>query len=105
MLNPNRIDFPTNYSFVLERINAINPIKYAKTRNYINGDITYLAPYISRGMISVKQVLDAILNKGYPLKVTEKLIQELAWREYYQRVWQSKNNLIWDDLKQIQPNF
>ncbi len=105
MFNPNRINFPTNYSFILERINAIDPIKYAKTRNYINGDITYLAPFISRGMISVKQVLDAILNKGYPLKVTEKLIQELAWREYYQRIWQSKNNMIWDDLKQIQTNF
>jgi deoxyribodipyrimidine photo-lyase len=49
--------------------------------------------------------LDSLLNKGYPIQATEKLIQELAWREYYQKVWQSKNNLIWEDLKQIQPNF
>ena len=95
MQNPNTIDFSTDYNFVLERVKAINAIAYAKTRNYLNGDITYLSPYISRGVISVKQVLDSILNKGYPIQTIEKLIQELAWREYYQRVWQSKkkNNL------------
>jgi len=105
MQNLNRINFPTDYASILERITTIDPINYAKTRNFLNGQITYLSPYISRGVISVKQILDSILNKGYPIQAAEKLIQELAWREYYQRVWQSKNNLIWEDLKQIQPNF
>ena len=105
MQNINKINLPTDYSSILDRIEAIDPINYAKTRNYLNGQITYLSPYISRGVISVKQILDYLLNKGYPIHATEKLIQELAWREYYQRVWQSKNNLIWEDLKQIQPNF
>jgi len=104
MQNHKTIFFPTAYPLILERINAIDPIKYASTRNYINGHVTYLAPYISRGVISVKQILNAILNKGYPIQACEKLIQELAWREYYQRVWQAKNNLIWDDLKQPQPD-
>ena len=45
--------FPTSYDLIVERINAISPIKYAKTRNFINGDVTYLSPYISRGVISV----------------------------------------------------
>ena len=102
MQNLNRVHFPTDYSSVLERINAIDPAKYAKTRNFLNGHITYLAPYLSRGVITLKHVLDSILSKGYPIQVCEKLIQELAWREYYQRVWQSKNNLIWEDLKQAQ---
>lgn len=102
MQNPNIIDFSTDYNFVLERIKAINAIEYAKTRNYLNGDISYLSPYISRGVISVKQVLDSILNKGYPIQTIEKLIQELAWREYYQRVWQYKKNLIWENLKHEQ---
>jgi deoxyribodipyrimidine photo-lyase len=105
MQNINKINFPTDYASILERITTIDPINYAKTRNYLNGQITYLSPYISRGVISVKQILDSLINKGYPIQATEKLIQELAWREYYQRVWQSKNNLIWEDLKQIQPNF
>jgi deoxyribodipyrimidine photo-lyase len=102
MQKHNSIHFTTDYKKVLERMNTIDPIKYAKTRNFLNGHITYLAPYISRGVISVKQVLANIVNNGFAVKDAEKLIQELAWREYYQRIWQSKNDLIWQDLKQDQ---
>jgi len=95
--------FPTDYESILSKINAINPEKYSKTRNFLNGDITYLAPYISRGVISTKQVMDAVLKNGFTFLQSEKLIQELAWREYYQRIWQVKKEQIWDDLKQAQP--
>ena len=96
------LSFPTEYEKVLERVNAIDPIKYAKTRNFINGQITYLSPYITRGVISTKQVMDKLLEKQYPYPAIEKIIQELAWREYFQRVWQSKGTQIWEDLKQDQ---
>jgi deoxyribodipyrimidine photo-lyase len=102
MQNLTPINFPTDYQSIIERVKHINPSKYAQTRNYLNGQVTYLAPYISRGVISLKQIVDEIIQKGYPFQVCEKLIQELAWREYYQRVWQSKRNLIWEDLKQVQ---
>jgi deoxyribodipyrimidine photo-lyase len=97
--------FPTYYDDIIAKINAIHPGKYAKTRNFINGDITYLSPYISRGVISTKQIMHIVLNNGFTFLESEKLIQELAWREYYQRVWQEKKELIWDDLKQAQPDF
>jgi deoxyribodipyrimidine photo-lyase len=61
-----------------------------------------LSPYITRGVISAKQVMDKILEKQYPYPAIEKIIQELAWREYFQRVWQSKGLQIWKDLKQDQ---
>ena len=96
------LSFQTEYEKVLERVNAIDPIKYAKTRNFINGQITYLSPYISRGVISTKQVMEKIIEKQYPYPAIEKIIQELAWREFFQRVWQSKGLQIWDDLKQDQ---
>jgi len=96
------LSFPTEYEKIIERVNAIDPIKYARTRNFINGQITYLSPYITRGVISTKQVMDKILEKQYPYPAIEKIIQELAWREYFQRVWQSKGLQIWDDLKQDQ---
>ncbi len=96
------LSFPIEYEKALERVNAIDPIKYAKTRNFINGQITYLSPYISRGVISTKQVMEKIIEKQYPYPAIEKIIQELAWREFFQRVWQSKGLQIWDDLKQDQ---
>lgn len=104
MQNHSPIIFPTDYNEILERINTIHPIKYAQSRNFLNGHVTYLSPYISRGVISVKQVMDSIVSKGYPFQAIEKLIQELAWREYFQRVWQDKKEMIWEDLKQTQPN-
>ena len=97
--------FPTTYDSIVERINNINPIKYAKTRNFINGDVTYLSPYLSRGVISVQQIKEAVLQKGFKPYEIEKFLQELAWREYYQRVWQVKKELIFSDLKQPQPDF
>lgn len=105
MQSHNQISFPTDHDLILERIEAINPIKYAQTRNYLNGRITYLSPYLSRGCISLPQILNSIIKKGYPVKSAEKLIQELAWREYYQRVWQAKGEQIWDDLKQPQQDI
>jgi len=97
--------FPTSYDLIVERINAINPIQYARTRNFINGDVTYLSAYISRGVISVQQIKEAVLQKGYKPYEIEKFLQELAWREYYQRVWQVKKEFIFSDLKQPQSDF
>ncbi|RYD74376.1 MAG: deoxyribodipyrimidine photolyase [Sphingobacteriales bacterium] len=99
-----KIEFTTDYDLILEKIQQINPVNYAKTRNFINGAVTYLSPYISRGVISVKQVQQAILNKGYKPYEIQRFLQELAWREYFQRVWQAKNELIGEDLKQPQPD-
>lgn len=84
------ISFPTDYSSIVERIESVDPIRYGKTRNFIDGDVTYLSPYISRGVISVKQVKEIVLKKGYKHYQVEKFLQELAWREYFQRVWQAK---------------
>lgn len=98
------IELVTEYDLIIEKVQRINPILYAKTRNYINGAVTYLSPYISRGVISVKQVQETVLSKGYKPYEVEKFLQELAWREYYQRIWQAKKHLIWQDLKQPQPD-
>jgi len=98
------VDFPTSYQPVVERMNRINPVQYSKTRNFINGGVTYLSPYISRGVISVRAVMDSVLQKGYKPYQIEKFLQELAWREYYQRVLQHMGDGIWRDIKQVQPD-
>ena len=98
------VDFPTSYQQIIERINRINPIQYSKTRNFITGAVTYLSPYISRGVISVKQVMDVVLQQGYKPYQIEKILQELAWREYFQRVWQHTADEIWNDIKHHQPD-
>lgn len=97
-----KIWFPTSYDAIIQRIDKINPLHYGKTRNFIDGTVTYLSPYISRGVISVKQVQEAVLSKGYSAATIEKFLQELAWREYFQRVWQAKGDALFQDMKQPQ---
>ncbi|MGK0386145.1 MAG: deoxyribodipyrimidine photo-lyase [Patiriisocius sp.] len=94
--------FPTSYAEILHRVRVIDPVKYGSSRNYINGAVTYLSPYISRGIISTKFILSEILNKGYKPDQIEKFIQELAWRDYWQQVWIAKGDGINQDIKHEQ---
>ena len=98
--------FPTRLEDILSRIDAIDPISYGKSRNFIDGDVTRLSPYISRGVISTRFVLEKVLEKslekGYKAQQIEKLIQELAWRDFFQRVWQSDPTLIDREVRQPQ---
>lgn len=96
------IDFPTNYEAILQRIAAIKPIEYGKSRNFVNGAVTYLSPYISRGVISTRQVFQNVLDQGFDTYEAEKLIQELAWRDYWQQVWITKQEAINQDIKNLQ---
>jgi deoxyribodipyrimidine photo-lyase len=62
------LTFPTDINAVYERLENIEPIKYCKNRNFIDGDVTQLSPYISRGVISTKIVLQHLKKKGYDIK-------------------------------------
>lgn len=94
------LGFATNYTTILDRIEKIDPIQYGRTRNFVDGAVTYLSPYISRGVISTKHVLESILAKGYKLHEIESFVKELCWRDYFQRVAQIKD--LNKDIKQPQ---
>jgi deoxyribodipyrimidine photo-lyase len=93
--------FPTDIPSILDRIGAVDPIAYARTRNYGDGAVTQLSPYLSRGVISGKQILEDVLQKGYEWSSIQKFVQELAWREFYQRLWQSLEDDLFEDILQV----
>ena len=94
------LKFVTDYKSILEKIDQIDPLKYGRSRNYVDGAVTYLSPYISRGVISTRQVLENVLEKGYKIPEIESFVKELCWRDYFQRVGQVKD--LNRDIKQIQ---
>ncbi len=96
--------FHTAYSDILALVDAIDPIQYGQTRNYLSGAVTRLSPYISREVISTRQVAQAVLAKGYKPREIESFLKELAWRDYFQQVWVAKGSAIDSDLKQAQPD-
>jgi deoxyribodipyrimidine photo-lyase len=96
------VNFPTNLSDVYERIDQFDPELYARTRNFVKGGVSYLSPYLSRGFITVPQVVKRLKDRGIGLEQAEKFIQELAWREFYTRTWFQKGDGIFEDIRHPQ---
>lgn len=94
----------TNFSEILAQIDQVDPVNYGRTRNFIDGDVSRLSPYISRGVISTKQVMQRTLDRGFDIDNIKKWLQELAWRDYWQLVWIEKGKEIDSDLRHPQPD-
>lgn len=96
------VTFPTAYGEILKRIDAIDPVAYSRTRNFKDGAVSHLSPYISRGVISTRFVMERLIEKGYTFSAMEKFLQELAWRDYWQQVWNAVGDQIDEDLQSKQ---
>jgi deoxyribodipyrimidine photo-lyase len=79
-----------------ERLAAIDPARYAASRNYLDGAVTRLSPYIRHGLISLPQAREAALAKA-PKADCAKFVNELGWRDYWQRIWARDGDGIWED--------
>lgn len=90
-----------SYASLLNHVKSYDPSSYHNTRNYTNGAITAWSPYISRGFLSPVMVMETLKSK-YPKQAWIGFMQQMAWREYFQRVWQEKGDMILQDLKTVQ---
>ena len=77
----------------------IDPRAYAATRNHLDGAVTRLSPYIRHGLIGLDRVRDATLDRVRAPAAAVKLVAELGWRDFYQRVFARIGERIWDDLE------
>ena len=89
------------YAALLEQVKAYQPGKYHATRNYTNGAVTSWSPYISRGLLSPVLAMEQ-LKEQHSYHEWIGFMQQMAWREYFQRVWQHQGDLILEDLKSVQ---
>lgn len=94
------MDFKTSFPQIQNLPAEIDPVAYGRTRNFLNGAVTRLSPYLSRGVITTRQILDSLVHRGFTFGQCETLVKELAWRDYFQRVWQERN--IDEDLRNPQ---
>ncbi|MCP9828122.1 deoxyribodipyrimidine photolyase [Synechococcus sp. L2F] len=88
----------------LAALAALDPVAYATSRNHLDGAVTRLSPYIRHGVLTLAEVRQAVFaalaTRGLGRSAGEKLINELGWRDYWQRVWQQLGEGIWDDREQ-----
>jgi len=81
----------------LKRLALILPAQYGKTRNYLDGEVTHLSPYIRHGCLSLLEVIHHA--KSIPASNRDKLLFEFAWRDYWRQVWYFVGDRIHSEME------
>jgi deoxyribodipyrimidine photo-lyase len=74
-------------------LSSYKSTRYAATRNFLSGSVSHLSMYVRHGVITLRDVL----NHVQPIY---KFVQELAWRDYWQRLYYELGNGIWIDREE-----
>lgn len=70
--------------------------KYAKTRNFIDGTVSMLSPYITHGVITIPECVEMVLQK-YSIDEAEKFLMELLRKEFFVQVQMFEGPRITDE--------
>ena len=81
----------------IKRLNSIDIEQYNRNRHFINGAVSKLSPYFRYGCLTLKEASD---NARYRFGIkAEKFVYELAWRDYWRRVWYDLGDGIFSDIE------
>jgi deoxyribodipyrimidine photo-lyase len=80
---------PGGRTAALAALAKVKPQSYARSRNFLSGDVTRLSPYLRHGVLTLAEVRDHVLSlvDVDDPQQAEKLISELGWRDYWQRLY------------------
>ena len=81
----------------LRRLNTTDIKAYARNRNFLNGDVSKLSPYLRHGCLTLHETADNVRQR-YGAQ-SQKFVQELAWRDYWRRVWYALGDGIFSDIE------
>lgn len=83
---PGHPDFPPGRAAALARLAGVAADDYAQTRNYLDGQVTGLSPYLTHGLLGLDEAV-AHARTVLALEGSHKLINEFGWRAYWQHVF------------------
>lgn len=87
------------------KLMQIDPVAYGESRNFGNGKVTRLSPYIHHGILSLNEVRNHALKKtSNPFEI-KKFIQELAWRDFWKRVLTQHPDWAWNNIEPYKTGF
>ena len=81
----------------LRALSQFNPTDYKRTRNFLDGNVSKLSPYITHGILSLREIW-SLLKSKYGLREKDKFFNELVWRDYFLHVWKWKGSEIFFPL-------
>ncbi|TAG77801.1 MAG: deoxyribodipyrimidine photo-lyase [Burkholderiales bacterium] len=84
-------------SAALRALGRVDPVAYARTRNHLDGKVTRLSPYFRHGVLTLAEAAEqGIKRSGFG---AYKFVFELAWRDFWRRVWARDGKKIEQDLE------
>ena len=89
----------------LATLALIQPQAYERSRNFLSGDVTRLSAYLRHGVLTLAEVRDYALDQVKDPAHAGKLINEFAWRDYWQRLYVELGEGIWDDREPYKTGF
>ncbi len=99
MLPPRLEHYLVDRAEVTARLEYIDPRAYDKTRNYLDGSVTWLSPFLTHGITTTVELSQSVLLK-HKTSSCYRFLFELAWREFFHRTWQQHGNAIFSDMRE-----
>ena len=87
------------------RLTEFKPHRYAATRNHLDGQVSRLSPYIRHGILSLASVKAHAVAAAGSARAIAKFISELAWRDYWQRLYTHWGAGIWQDREELKTGW
>lgn len=85
-------------SAALARLDAADPLAYARTRNALDGAVLRVSPYVTHGFVDVPAAIARIAARR-PLRDGDRLVVEFAWREFFHHAWRHLGDAILADIR------
>ncbi len=82
----------------IKRVNSFDVGAYSRNRNFINGSVSKLSPYIRYGCITPKEIADILQEKFG--NASQGFIMQVAWRDYWRRVWYEFGDDIYSNIEE-----
>lgn len=99
--NPGFESFSCSTQEVQRRIQLIDCSVYDKTRNYLDGAVTWLSPFLTHGITNTREVGQQVLRNRKPSDCYC-LLFEFGWPEYFHRFWQEQGEDIFENMRNPQ---
>ena len=98
---PKPATLPDGRTEALRKLHAYDPSSYSRTRNYTNGAVSQLSPYLRHGMLSLIEVRDHLRSKfpNDPASL-EEFLRQLAWRDFFEKVLTWYGHGLDEDLEE-----
>lgn len=81
----------------MQLINAIDAEAYGRNRNFINGSVSKLSPYIRHGCVTISEVAEHVLKRFG--QQAEKFISELAYKDFFRQNWYRHGKAIFSEME------